>query len=357
MPSSSWVFRQLDGDRAELRLDGWAKPQGRPRKGAVVEESHEARREITYYPGAGVDAEPTIHVFGTKIADQEINGYLRDADLGTGGALRKKAEIKAFFRRLAGVRAVCEILGYDQNVFVDVVTFGLEGASEISYKIKLLALKDNSAAATARAVVKDAPAVRANRIKAALERAGASVARPELSAFERFRRGLNNLAYHASEAFDIATTTAIGAFSNVLRTAQDIQSLERAAFAQIGALRAAIGQFTSAGLILRETAAAWNRDIDTVRTGSTEDLDLGQSQALMEDALRDALAEAAEMDRDALLAAVLRAKATHEARDGETWESISSTYYGSPERAADIRAANAGAGSLPVPGTVYLIPE
>ena len=64
-----------------------------------------------------------------------------------------------------------------------------------------------------------------------------------------------------------------------------------------------------------------------------------------------------ELDREAQLSQRGRILAIYTAQFGDTWESIATKFFGGPQGAGDIRAANGILyGALPLPGRSYQVP-
>lgn len=335
-----WVFEQLGGFQKTLTLSGEAAPHGRARKGAVVRTPIKARTERTYYGGS---SEPTRHVFGVKYDDWELKGRFRDRDLGSGGALAKRAEVEAFVADLQQVQVSWgDIIVF--TGFIDEFDPGIEAESEIEWVMRLSIDRNDG---TAPPVVRHVKAPQ--DATAAIQKALSAVTTSIHTA---------GLPRDLFDIIDNLLNVFTGTVSALTSVASQVRNFKEATFAEINRVFSAVEAVRAAGLSLRESFISSPSDVVAIR-GRADDLgQLLRSQATAEEQMRAALAECAEIERSADRARVGRIKTTYTAATGDTWESISRRFYGDVDRANDLREANsAGPGVQPFPGFQYLIPK
>lgn len=339
-----WRFQQLGGPLKTLELAESAAPHGRARKSPVVTDGVEMRESETYYPDNDT---PTRHVFGDRQEPWEIKGRFRDRGKGggVGFAKAKTEEVKAFYRD----HQRCRITWGDIVSVVGLITRfspGRESAGEVAWEMTIKVDSDDFAEKPKkRKVDTQKPVDYANRIR--------NLMRESLNKLPR-DTSMNGDIFDAVDSLVSVVTTATGALQSA---ADDVASFEKGLLGQLNRIDSAVAQVRNAVFVFKETFTSLEAGVALQRERSEENLRLWDSQTSAEEAVRETLAELAVMDRAVKAAKSGKTRTTHEARQGDTWESISTQHYGTPDRAIDIIAANnVPAGSKPVPGVEYIIP-
>ncbi|WP_438029025.1 hypothetical protein [Sorangium sp. So ce233] len=341
-----WRFEQLGGAKRILVLAGWAAPFGGPRVGAVVRTPIEVRAERVYYPGSQT---PTRHIFGEKYPDWELRGRFRDRAPapfgGTGFAKRKTEEVRSFVKDKQIVTITWGDILVASRALIVSFDPGYEAEREVEWvlRIEIDALED-SANPGATAARSRPPQNYIHLIRESLAVVGRKIS-------------LLDLPGEALEALDSIFGVVNRATADMELALLGVQAFRDAPFAAVARAQET-QQAARRGLLqLRETLATIPQDALVFRDSAEATINLVTATAQMELEFAKMLAELAEFERAAQVARAGRAKASYAARTGDTWEGISSQFYGRPDRAADICAANAlAAGQNPVPGVEYLIP-
>ncbi len=341
LQGKTWRFEQLGGDKTAFELTGWSAPFGRARQGAVVKTGVKARTERIYYPGSN---SPTRHVFGTRENDWELHGRWRDRVLGQGGAAAKAKAAISFIRDLQPIQITWgDVIVY--TGFLDELELGREAENEIEWTFRISIDSDESYGGGLTITPLPLPGDLSDTMGAMLDGIVDAIAVPRLSG------SILDLLDSAVDSFRSATgqvRDALGQFG----------SFKDATFAQINRAVAGVSELRDAAIDLRETFLCIPSDARGVGQRATDIIRFQASQASVEDQIRQSLVAGAEVERGATLATVGRIKTTFIACDGDTWESMSTRFFGVADRAADLRAANdAPAGQGPVPGTTYLVPQ
>ncbi len=359
MPNAkTWFFEQLGGEKKSIELSGWQAPHGRPRQKPVVTDGVEIRKTEVYYPGD--DRGPTLHLFGRKYTQWELEGRFRDRSDGVGFAVAMTERVKKF----VGDQQRCRISWGDilsVEGFLDKFEPGRESEGEVAWKLTASIYVDLFAKRTRKPKQQKTIGLAAQLAKLDLEQALPGVPHtPTASIFDGLDSILG-LPANVSGAFvesmdgivDIFTSTA-GAFQ---KAAGGISDVEKATFASLNRLASVSNQLQGAAGALRETFTNADADAVLLRERATENARLWKGQSATESALADLVGELADVR--VAVALVKRGVGTGSvvAVQGDTWESLSTKAYGSPDRAADLRAANdIPAGAYPVPGTEYIVP-
>lgn len=341
-----WTIAQIGGARRVLQLAGWAAPFGGPRSGAVVRTPVEIRSERVYYPGSKT---PTRHIFGEKFADWELRGRFRDRARppfgGNGYAKAKTEEVTAFVRDQQMVRITWGDILFAERAFIVSFDPGWEAEREVEWVLRIEIDERTPSPASRIAERSVAPPADYTQL---IENSLIDV-RQKISLLDLPSATLGVL----DEIFGVVAQ-ALGQLDLVLT---GIQTFRDAPFAALSKAQET-QQAASLGVSqLRETLATIPQDALIFRDSADATIKLLTTQAQLELEFIKMLISLTELDRAAEVAKAGRAKTSYAARTGDTWESISSQFYGKPDRDGDIRAANAvDAGQNPVAGVEYLIP-
>lgn len=336
-----WVFVQLGGKRTRLELSGTSGPMGRPRIGAVLEEKLQIRQEEVRYDG---DGPPTRHIFGVAHEPFEIHGRWSDTYGGKGFAQSKLLEVRRF---VAEAQQVLVTWGDSLSVrgLIGELRTPREGRGEVEWYLTVLVDSDDLLGS-----VRPQPPPRTPRVL--LGNPLDSLGLDDLPKVPpTLRVGIFDWLSHM--------VGIVGELGNELnRVTSQIRSFATAPLGLLRQFRAALGQFRTSLIQLRNTIEMLPAEYALV-VESTADIAKwdAQKSIFYANALGVMMALDAA-DREAELAQYGRTKSLYVARDGDTFESIAVRFYGSAARADEIREANGvGAGSSPVSGAVYIIPE
>ncbi len=340
-----WTFKQLEGRPSEsprktLELDGWNAPFGRPRQGEVIKEIIRSRIQTTRYPGSNVQ---TRHAFGTNWEPTEMHGrWMTKAGGKLAGELAD--DWIAFVQDERTCRIswgpIVSFVGY-----IEELELGRESEHEISWRMKLQIdrrddMKKRSAPPAFRASEDD---IRQINNWMAFSKKLQEPALPDMST--DFLDALDQLA---------ALLNAPAAEMNKL--AGRFDDLEKASYATLQHFKGAVTGVRDAVLAFRETVLFAAIDsVMLVRSAESDiawvkyQLDLDHQTLLIQDQL-NLLARQAELaQRNEVSVFVV-------AREGDTWESISTRASGSPAKAGAIRQLNGiRYGEKPVIGESYLV--
>jgi hypothetical protein len=341
--SKPWRFTQTGGARKVLSLEGQSAPHGRPRASPVVEDEIALRDTAVYYPG---NPRPTRHLFGEIHTDWTLTGRFSDAFLGPGGARAKAHEVKAFLAEEQQVRIEWgDILA--ATGLLRKFKPGRESEAEIAWTLTVGIDSDDSLT-TVRAP--GAPSPPGASLGALAQKLGAfdvTLTRPrDLGIKTDFFDQLDGLVSMLG-----------GLTAGVVSVAHSIDDFEQAAAGELNRLRAAIRQLHTATLELHATLESAENDFAFDTTPAT-------SEAAWHSARAEAVANAfavsallADADRELDVLAGGQIQTTHAVSSGDSWESLSSRYYGGPGHADRLRKANgARYGEKPTPGRVLQIP-
>jgi nucleoid-associated protein YgaU len=342
--SKPWKFTQLAGDRKVLTLAGESAPHGRPRASPVVEDEMALRDIAVYYPG---NRRPTRHSFGEIHTDWTLTGRFADRFLGQGGARAKVLELKEFIADQQPVHIEWgDILA--ATGLVRRIKPSRESEAEIAWTLTVGIDGDDAMPAALPQPPASSPAAALGSLGAPLASFQALSDRPrDLPLDADFLSALDDLVSL------VGTLTA-----SVLGVAHDIDNVEKALAGDLNRLRANIQQLETAVLELHQTLDSAQNDF-AVTSAS------GASEAAWHAARADASAEAfamaallADSDRQLEIAQRGRAQTTHVVAAGDTWESLSTRYYGGPSKADVLRKANGALyGEKPRAGRTVQIPS
>lgn len=340
-PPPQWVFTQLNSGK-QIILSGATAPHGRARKGTLLADGKKLRSAETYYDGS--NSAPTRHIFGTKNNDIELHGRFMDRDLGPGGANAMAEKWKQWV-----VDAEMATLEWGDNI---VLTFLLdefvperEDAANIAWKMTLRVSVDTTTPPVATLV-------RPTTSLVAPEFSYPSTGLPKLTNPIGFSLNLGFLDLIGDLVDDVQQFT--GQFVNL---ANQLGSLEAATASQLSRLRASLGQMRTAVTILQQTIDAVPDDFALSSDSASSTVGWGQyrSQAVVN--LLQMQAAAAQTDRQIALAQRGKSSTSTVAKDGDTWEQISTQMFGSPAKADLLRQSNgARYGKKPKTGAKIQVP-
>lgn len=341
MTVAKWVFQQLGGERRRIELEGWNAPFGRPRQSPVVEDGVELRHNAVYYDG---NPEPTVHVFGDKNDDVELNGRFRDRYGGKGAAQVLAEQFKAFTRD----GQLTQVTWGDTvslRGFITKFTPSRESRGEIAWRMTLLVVSDDLADRRPLLGDPEKPTDHAKAIWAAMQ------------ALDDARKPLPKLKTSLLDMISGFTDMLMSVTASVANIAGQIESYERAAVGEIKRLRATVRQAQTATVRLVRTYDSLRSDALEVQSAN-DDLRLEQVRTASQEALSEMGKTLDAAGRQAQQAELGKIRAVYVAIAGDTWEAISRKFYGDPGGAADVREANNIApGAQPLPGEAYAIPN
>lgn len=340
LQGKTWRLEQLGGDRSVFELSGYSAPFGRARQGAVVKTGLKVRTERIFYPGSN---SPTRHIFGTRENDWELHGRWRDRALGRGGAQAKLKAAKVFVADSQPIQITWgDVIVY--TGFIDELEAGIEAENEVEWTFRISIDSDETTSGSLT-ITSPIPGDLSATLGAMLDGITVAVAIPKLPG------SLFDIVDSAVDTFRSVT-------SSLRATVNQFSSFKDATLAQINRAVAGVEDLRNAAVDLRETFISIPSDARGVGQRASDIVRLQVAQASVEDQIRQSLAAGAEIERGATVALVGRIRTTFIAADGDTWESISTRFYGTPDRAADLRDANGAApGQAPTPGTTYLVPR
>ena len=345
MPAGKpWTFTQVAGDQKVLTLAGESAPHGRPRASPVVEDEMGLRDATVYYPG---NPRPTRHVFGEIHNDWVLTGRFSDRFLGPGGAKAMIEEIKGFIADEQQVTiAWGDILA--ATGLVRRIKPSRESESEVGWTLTVGIDGDDALPPAAPQPAAVAPGAKVGQLAGGLDAInGLSDLPGDLGLAPDFLDSLSNLV---SEINSIS--------ASVLSIADDISNFETAVAGDLNRFRAGLQQFQTAALTIQATLESAENDFSF---GQSSSLSEDQWHATRTEAEYQALAMAAllaDIDRDVEIIQQGQQQTTYVATTGDTWESLSTRYFGGPSKADALRKANgAQYGAQPQAGRLLQIPQ
>lgn len=337
---AEWVFRQLAGDKKVLKLDGWSAPMGRPRQSPVVTDGLDIRIQDNYYAGKSA---PTRHIFGRKYSDLQITGRFRDRAFYQGYAKDKVQEVKSF---VSDAQQCLITWGTTMQVVGIIQSFNpaRESEGEVEYNITIKVDYDKLAV--------DKKEIKQSKTP---PNYSSAIAKFFTEAFKTppVEPKMKGSILDALESGISLITGAVGEMQSV---ADQITSFEKATFAEFGRLISTIGAARQVALSLRDIYLNVPAQTQLLSQRAEDQIALLNAQAIANSSLAAALKEMAEFEQTIERTRAGQIKSIYTAKTGDTWESISVLFYNSPDRAADLRAANDNI-EKPVPGLEYFIPR
>lgn len=345
MPGSKpWRFTQVSGARKVLTLEGTAAPHGRPRASPVVEDGMGLRDTAVYYPG---NRRPTRHLFGEIHTDWTLTGRFADRFLGPGGARAKVLEIKEFIADQQAVHIEWgDILA--ATGILRRIKPSRESEGEIAWTLTVGIDGDDAMASSAGQLSPLDPTKSLAKLGAGLDALKGLADLPsDLSFSTDFLSGLDDLISHIN-----------GLTASVLSIAHDIDNFEQALSGELNRFRAGLHQLQTAALELGQTLENAQNDFafDSASVASEDRWHVARAESAAATLAIAALL--ADVDRDVEVIQRGRTRTTHDAAAGDTWESLSTRYYGGPSKADALRKANSARyGERPSPGRRVQIPK
>lgn len=344
-----WRFTQLSGERRVMVLAGASAPHGRPRKGPVVTDGIKLRHQRVYYPGGARYNEPTTHIFGIEWMDWELKGRFSYVTMGKHGARAAVRDWQSFVADAQRVSIAWGDIIWAYGI-VDAFIPERESESEVAYTIRVL-IDRGEVEGRGSHVAPGDPRTLCQRLRAELD---ANVTKPELGTLAPTAGAWRPDFLDSIE--DIVGE--LNSFSAaLLAIADEIDVFVDATFDQLERLRSGVGQFRTAVHKLRNTIDVTTNDAAILLSDADNEIAWAAWRAETDVATTSLLSILEELDREVDLARRGRALARYVARLGDTWESISSAFYGGPSEAGAIRNANGVLyGAMPIPGREYIVP-
>lgn len=343
----NWVFEQIEGpssERKKLTLSGWNAPYGRPRKEPVIREVIKSRIQTTRYPGSN---KQTRHAFGTNWEDgTELHGRWMTKNLLVYGKTANDVvdEWTAFIKDERTVRMAWGFI-VSYTAYIEELEIARESEDEVAWKMKIqIDQRDDT-------IKRPAPP-KAQPIEDNLEfiKTWASFSEklkapvlPDIS--PDLLDQLNNLAAALN-----------GPSAELNKLAGQFDDIEKATYATLQHFRGAISGVETAIDDFRETLL--NVDIDSAMLVRSAESDIAWVKYTSDFDLQTMLVldQLNQMDRKAELAQKQDATKFVTAKEGDSWESISTRATGGPDKAGDIRSLNGVRyGDKPEPGQSYLV--
>lgn len=340
-----WKFAQLGGSRRVMTLANASGPHGRPRKGAVVSDGVKLRKSRVYYPDAA-DLPPTTHVFGVEYTDWELKGRFSDVWLGPGGTKETIRLWKAFIKDALPVQITWgDILS--ANGIVDSITPERESEFECAYTIVVLIDSQDTDGTRSQIRALASPKGLCQRLQAQAD--------DNLNIPKQPTAG--DLKPDFLDSLEAAVSSINGFSASLARIAGEIDAFTEATFDQLERLRAGVAQMRTAVHVLQGAVETTENDAVLLARAADSDVQWFAARARMDTSMLTMLAILEELDREAEIARRSRIMALHTVQLGDTWESLSVRYFGSPGDSGTIRDANGVRyGELPIPGRQVQIP-
>ena len=337
---SKLLFVQLGGERKSLSLADHAAPFGRAHKDELVTDTVTVRETEVYCAGSNV---PVRHIFGLRNEPWEFHGRFSDYWGGAGFAAAKTAEVKRFVAAAQPVR----IAWNDQLSAKGLIKSfepKRETDREVEWKLTVLIDSDDLLGQVLKIPTQRQPTDYTNQML--LFSTEIQEAYQDMPLKQGVFDFLDSLISNVSTVTGFAVSVA-----------QELQSFESGFIGTLRRFRTAVGQITTAVSIARNAIDSIPVDLAIERANYQATFAFLAGQSIISDSAISMLALADEADKQAAIAERGKVLAIHEAKGGETFESIATKYYGSAARAGDIRDANGVAkGQPPEAGQLYSIP-
>lgn len=345
--AKDWHFQQLGGARKLLTLAGPTAPHGRPRRKPVVSDGIRLREEAVFYPDANPAAVPTRHVFGVAHDDWELKGRFMSKQLGGPGAARALADEWKIF--VAEAQPVFITWG-DILSGTGLVTAFIperESEEEIAYTITIKI--DTTGFQSPRPViVGGGPTQLCQALQNELADGLANP--PSLP-------HVGDMKPSFLDGIDDLVSSINGFTAQLLNIAQSFDDFASGTVDQLERLRAGLQQARTAVERLRTTIFLTTNEEALIARDARTDLPWFKTRCDYDVSTTAALALLDELDRQTEIALRGQVLTVYVPRGGDSWESISTKYYGGPDGAGRIRDANgAQYGEPPTPGRQILVP-
>lgn len=343
MPSGQkWTFRQLRGAKKVLELTGYAAPFGRPRREPIVDDTIELRYSVSRY--AGNDT-PTYHVAGLTFGPWELHGRWMDSAGGAGFAKAQVANVRAF---IADAQPVGVSWGSTRTVtgLVTKLVPSWESDTDVAWKLTIEIAGDQALGARPPIPNPRAAESYTNRLLEAMS-----------DILNQLPKNPPSLKLGLIDSIDSFVSLINAPGSILLSVANQVSSLETSTVAEIRRFKAGLHQYTQALTSLRTSYESLKSDSALAFQETDDEIRLMQTQAIFGKTMAEMLEEAARADKAASDVERSKIKAFYSAKQGDTWEQVAVSVYGSTSRIGDILKANGlDGGSQPVAGSAYVLP-
>lgn len=341
MASTTWRFEQLGGKKHVLELSDHAAPHGRPRRNPVSTEQLTLREAEVYYDG---DAPVTRHLFGLRYEPITFSGRFSDYRGGKGFARAKDIEVKRFVAEQQQL-----VVNWDDIVVVTGLLTHYkaerESEGEIAWELELKVDQDHILPVRFKKPTLPAPGHMQALIDATL-----ALDKLALKTPVTLKGGPLDLLESA--------ISAVNEVSSSLNTAIDqLGSFQDATFTDLRRFTAGLQQFRTAMVKLFMLYDSFESSAALEYDDAAEAVRFWDVQSAWAESSIDALVAASDAEKAAAEAQRGLVLEIYTANDGDTWESIAASAYGSADRAGELREANSvPAGFAPVAGTDYVVP-
>jgi len=346
----TWTFEQTvaSGAAKKIELRGYAAPFGRPRQRPVIKEEFSVRHHETRYPG--FNGPPTRHFFGTRWGDAAavLSGRWTDRDLGLGGTEQMISNWQSFI----GDQREClihwgSIVTY--TGFVEKLSIGRESATEVNWTLNLLI--DNKDLADVIAVDDHHDVKDTMKDIDDLTIVG-------LGSLPKRLPSLDALTGELVDQVDDLVSSMNQAGALVVRLGNTLTNLSEATFNEVERLRAGGRQFRTAFVKLSTTVDSIGDNALLLDRQAEDDLSWMLFSRVAKVQEKRVLLSLADMEDSLDRANGGTPGSVYRARGGDSWESISTHFFGGPGSADAIRAANGiRFAEQPVAGRTYQIPD
>lgn len=342
-----WTFKQIyEGPGKSLTLAGASAPHGRRRRHPVVSDGIKLRYSRVHYP-SDEPTPPTTFVSGTTWEPFTLTGRFSDVDLGPGGMSKAVRDWQAFLADASLVQIIWGDVWAATGILVHFVA-GRESEYECTYSMTFEIDGRDEVDGTRRGFVVP-PSVTAIAQEFQFE-ADKIQELPELS-------HAGALKPDFLESLDDAVSSINGFSASLIKVAGEIDDFEEGTLDQLERLRAGIAQTKTAVNRFRETMDSTNNEAALLYRATDADVQWIATKTSTDVSTTRMLSILDEMDREADLARRGRVISVYVARAADSFESMSTRFYGGPDGAGDIRSANGVRyGELPVSGRSYQIP-
>ncbi len=348
--ANGWEFAQLEGptaDRKVLGLDGYSAPFGRPRQKPVAKEIIKARVQTTNYPGRS--GKPTRHAFGTNNEPMELTGRWMTKHLVADN--KTANSVADDWRLFIEDQRTCRISwGYivSYTGFIEELELGRESGDEIAWRMKILI--DTNDGTENQSVRTPAKSIAEHIVEFSLIPEPKALLKPVLPSLDpTFLDSLDNFA-SALNGPSAAFNRLVGQFSDI----------EKATFSTLQHFRSAITGFEKALSDLQLLAVSTTIDGAMLIRSAENDVAWVKFQLTLDDQVTGMLGILADLNRQVDLRSQSLKGAAGKlitAKDGDSWESLSTRATGSPGQASAIRSMNGATyGQRPEVGEIYLAP-
>lgn len=348
MAAQSWTFLQLGGPTKRLVLKDYAAPFGRPRQKPIFEEMFQDRVKTVHYPGQSNN--PTRHRFGTKWADEGIQftGRWMDKQLPDKTAEQMVNDWQAFISDEQPVRiswgSILSFVG-----FIESLKCSWESDKEVAWTMTVLVDRKE---VTSGFVEFGPQPSRPSRELVDIYNQNFLANQKRLTAVE------NDLSPGFFDSLNNLTSSLASVTSTFVKLAGDLNDLQQQTFDVLQRFRLAIGQVRTALVLYRRALDSASINSQLFSRQADSDLHWFQFKNASDVELSVMLDILSQLDRGTAVALRGKGITAYQARQGDTWESISNKFFQGPDHANEIRQANGiQYGNLPVVGQTYSIPQ